>query len=135
MRLYNARSTWDARRTLWVFRLGPGLCTFDPETRSFAQLPDCWRLPPAETREEKKLEPRWASKGVCYISKHDVYLVTGPAGNDTRVYDVAAGSWCDLPAGEVELPNGYCQYDAKNDLVILSYQLQCFKLRYVPPIK
>ena len=37
---------------------------------------------------DKKKDPRWASKGICYVSKHDAYLVTGPTGNDTRVYDV-----------------------------------------------
>lgn len=132
MRLYNARSTWDSRRGLWVFRLGPRLCTFDPKTRTFTRLPDCWQLPPADSPQQRKQEPRWASKGVCYVSKHDVYLVTGPTGNDTRVYGVAAGRWADLPGGDVVLVNGYCQYEPESDLVVMSYQLQCFRLRYVP---
>ena len=132
MRLYNARSTWDSRRNLWVLRLGPKLCTFEPNTRTFARLPDCWRLPPADSAEHRKKEPRWASKGVCYISKHDVYLVTGPTGNDTRVYDLSTGRWADLLGGDIELVNGYCQYEPQSDLVVLSYQLQCFRLRYVP---
>ena len=103
------------------------------ELHNLAQiLPDCWELPPAASPEEKKREPRWASKGVCYISKHDVYLVTGPTGNDTRVYEVAAGRWADLRGGDIELVNGYCQYEPESDLVVLSYQLKCFRLRYVP---
>jgi hypothetical protein len=86
MRLYNARSTWDSRRGLWVFRLGPSLCTFDPKQRTFTQLPDCWDLPKLASKEEKKKDRRWSSKGICYISKHDVYLVSGPSGNETGVY-------------------------------------------------
>lgn len=132
MRLYNARSTWDSRRGLWVFRLGPRLCTFDPKTRTFAKLPDCWQLQPATSPEKKKQEPRWASKGICYISRHDAYLVTGPTGNDTRVYDVATGRWTDLQGGDIELVNGYCQYEPQSDLVVMSYQLQCYRLRYMP---
>ncbi|MBI5288061.1 MAG: hypothetical protein HY873_03720, partial [Chloroflexi bacterium] len=31
MSLYGARSTWDSKRALWVFRCGPKLCTFDPK--------------------------------------------------------------------------------------------------------
>ena len=131
-RLYNARSTWDSRRDLWVFRLGPQLCTFDPSTKTFTRLPDCWDLPAVATREEKKMEPRWASKGICYIAKHDVYLVTGPTGNDTRVYDVAKKTWSSLAGGDLELVNGYCQYDPGTDFVLMNYQLNCFRLCYVP---
>jgi hypothetical protein len=61
-----------------------------------------------------------------------VYLVIGPTGNDTRVYDVSTGRWADLLGGDIELVNGYCQYEPQSDLVVLSYQLQCFRLRYVP---
>lgn len=132
MSLYNARSTWDSRRALWVFRLGPSLCTFDPQARKFVSLPDCWDLPEAKTREEKKKEPRWASKGVCYVAKHDVYLVTGPHGNDTRVFSPSTGKWSEIAGGDTELVNGYCQYDEKTDLVLMNYQLTCFKFRYVP---
>jgi hypothetical protein len=132
MSLYNARSTWDTTRDLWVFRLGPHLCTFNPKTKEFTKLPDCWDLPPAASREEKKKEPRWASKGVCYISKHDAYLVTGPTGNDTRVYRVNEKLWTDVKGGAIELVNGYCHYDPQADLVVMNYQLDCFKLHYVP---
>lgn len=132
MSLYNARSTWDSRRGLWVLRLGPRLCTFDPQARKFESLPDCWDLPEAKSREEKKKEPRWASKGVCYIDKHDVYLVTGPTAGDTRVFRPAAGQWQSVDGGDTQLVNGYCQYDAKTDLVLMNYQLECFKFRFVP---
>lgn len=132
-RLYNARSTWDSKRALWIFRLGPRLCTFDPKKREFATQPDCWALAEAATPEAKKLEPRWASKGVCYIAKYDKYLVTGPTGNDTRVFDPVSGKWSDLKAGDIALPNGYCQYDSQADVVWLSYQLNCFQLKYREP--
>jgi hypothetical protein len=64
-----------------------------------------------------------------------VYLVTGLTGNDTMVYDVAAGRWSELKAGDLELVNGYLQYDPATDLVLMNYQLQCFKLRYEPRAK
>lgn len=130
-RLYNARSTWDSKRQLWVFRLGPDLCTFDPETKTYTNLPRCWDLPP-RPNEERQSDRRYAVKGVVYIPKHDVYLVTGLTGNDTMVYDVEAGKWSELKAGDIALVNGYLQYDPATDLVLMNYQLQCFKLRYVP---
>ena len=132
MSLCNARSAWDSRRNVWVFRLGPRLCTFDPQTREFATLPDCWDLPKAEAPEEKKKDARWASMGICYIDKHDAYLVTGPNGDDTRVFHPQTGKWESVAGGTVELVNGYCQYDARTDLVLMNYQLKCYKFRYTP---
>jgi hypothetical protein len=133
-RLYNARSTWDSKRKLWVFRLGAELCTFDPQTKKYAALPRCWDLPP-RSDEPRQSDRRHALKGVVYIPKHDVYLVTGLTGNDTMVYDVAAGRWSELKAGDLELVNGYLQYDPATDLVLMNYPLQCFKLRYEPRAK
>ncbi|MEX0717924.1 MAG: hypothetical protein WD066_15120 [Planctomycetaceae bacterium] len=130
-RLYNARSAWDSKRQLWVFRLGPDLCTFDPKTKSYTSLPRCWDLPPRPD-EARQSDRRYAMKGVVYIPKHDAYLVTGRTGNDTMVYDVEAGKWSELKAGDIELVNGYLQYDPATDLVLMNYQLQCFKLRYEP---
>ena len=66
------------------------------------------------------------------IARHDAYLVTGPNGNDTRVYDAAARTWSSLAGGDMQLVNGYCQYEPDSDLVLMNYQLSCFKLRYVP---
>ena len=132
MSLYNARSTWDSRRSLWVFRLGPRLCTFDPQKREFTELPDCWDLPKAASKEEKKKDRRWSSKGICYISKHDVYLVSGPSGNETGVYSPTTKKWSTVAGGDINLVNGYCQYDEKTDLVLMNYQLKCFKLRFAP---
>jgi hypothetical protein len=62
----------------------------------------------------------------------DNYLVTGPKGNDTRVYRPTTNAWSDVAGGDIELVNGYCQYDVKTDLVLMNYQLKCFKLRFVP---
>jgi hypothetical protein len=137
MRLYNARSTWDSKRSLWVFRLGPRLCTFDPKTRTFEKLPDCWDIPAPATRSAQgqpaERDPRLAMKGVCYVSKRDAYLVTGPTGNDTMVYRVPEKRWVSVKGGEIKLVNGYCQYNPDLDLVAMNFQLQCFKFRYAPP--
>ncbi|GMV79636.1 MAG: hypothetical protein AMXMBFR7_08200 [Planctomycetota bacterium] len=133
MRVYNARSAWDSKRALWVFRLGEKLCTFNPASKEFAALPDCWDLP-VLTKEEaaKDKDPRRKTKGVCYISKHDVYLVIGPTGNDTRVFDPHTNVWKDAKGGELPLVNGYLQYDPSTDCVLMNYQLECFRFRYVP---
>ena len=134
IRLYNARSAWDEKRGLWVFRLGPNLCTFDPRKRTFTSLPPCWEnLPPMPAKGESgKADPRWTWKGVVYVPKHDVYLVNGPTGDDTRVFDAAKGEWHDVKGGALKLPNGYLQYDPESDQVLLNFQLECFKLRYAP---
>jgi hypothetical protein len=136
MSLYNARSAWDAKRALWIFRLGPNVATFNPGTREFKALPECWQLPPKPTKDEEKAgakaDPRYGWKGICYLDKHDAYLVTGPTGNDTRVYHAADGKWREVKGGDTELVNGYCQYLPDLDLVAMNYQLQCFTLRYVP---
>ena len=121
MSFYNARSTWDSKRQLWVFRLGARACTFDPKTRTFARLPDS-----SDNAKDR-------SKGIVYIPKHDVYLVTGATGNHTKVYDVAEGKWLDIAGGDIKLVNGYPQYDPRTDLVGLVYQLKAFTFRYVPP--
>ena len=126
MSLYNARSTWDSKRRLWVFRLGPRVATFDPKTKTFKALPAPYPMP------EDKKDKRRTWKGITYISKHDVYLITGPTGNDTYIYDIAKGTWTNIKGGDVKLVNGYPQYDPKTDLVGLIYQVKAFKFRYVP---
>jgi hypothetical protein len=126
MSLYNARSTWDSRRSLWVFRLGPKVCTFDPKAREFKAVPDAYELP----TDEKDPKRTW--KGITYIPKHDVYLVTGPTGNVTLVFNVEKGTWSNVKGGDAALPNGYPQYDARTDQVGLVYQLQTAVFRYVP---
>jgi hypothetical protein len=142
MSLYNARSAWDIKRSLWIFRLGPRLCTFDPNTSSFEKLPDCYDME-IPTRDELKQmkkdgvkpDPRLHWKGVCYISTHDRYLVSGPTGNDTAVYDPQAKTWIAIKGGATNLLNGYMQYNPDLDIVAMNYQLQCFKLKYVPAVQ
>jgi hypothetical protein len=85
-----------------------------------------------EDREARKKMKVLKWKGVCYVSRHDCYLVTGQTGNDTRVYHVEEGKWRKLAAGDLELVNGYCQYNRELDLVAMNYQQKCYKLRYVP---
>jgi len=136
MSLYNARSAWDSKRALWVFRLGPRLCTFDPKTKAFAALPNCYDMPiPSRTeirqmqKEKKTLDPRLFTKAVCYISRHDVYLVPGPTGNDTAVYDPEQKTWTAIAGGAIEHANGYCQYCPELDVVAMNFQHKCYKFR------
>lgn len=124
--LYNARSTWDSKRALWVFRLGPKVSQFNPATREFTLLPEIYELP----TDEK--DPRRNWKGITYISKHDVYLATGNTGNDTWVYTPGHDKWKNIQGGNIELVNGYPQYDPSSDLVVLVYQLKAFRFRYQP---
>ena len=139
MRLYNARSTWDSKRSLWVFRLGPKLCTFDPATSRFERIPNCYDID-IPTRDElqqlkddgKKPDPRLAAKGICYVPRHDQYLVCGPTGDDTAAYDPITRTWTAISGSPIELVNGYMQYDPQLDVVAMNYQLSCFKFRYQP---
>lgn len=135
MSLYNARSAWDGKRALWVFRLGPKLCTFDPKTKAFETLPPCWDLPPPpDNKKDKntKNDPKYSWKSVVYIPKHDVYLVCGPTGNDTAVYNPETKVWTPIQGGELALPNGYMQYDPESDTVAMNIHLNCFTFRYRP---
>ncbi len=126
MSLYHARSTWDTKRGLWVFRKGPQACTFNPASKEFQALPNCFEM----SSDKKDKFNGW--KGVCYIDKHDVYLVTGKTGNETKVYSPEKKKWTTLQGGDLPLINGYCQYDPQTDVVAMNYQLQCFTFRYVP---
>ena len=126
MRLYNARSTWDARRGLWVFRLGPQLCTFDPTTATFDSLPAPYPMP-----DEEK-DPRRVTKGVTCISRHDVYLIAGPTGNDTYAFDPNSKTWRRIDGGDLAMVNGYMEYDPASDLAVMVYQHQAYRFRYVP---
>ncbi|MBI3831658.1 MAG: hypothetical protein HY291_19210 [Planctomycetes bacterium] len=126
MTLYEARSTWDSKRALWVFRLGPKLCTFDPKAKEFKELSNAYEL------SGDKKDPRGGMKGITYISKHDVYLINGPTAEDTWVYDPIKSAWSQVKAGGPKLVNGYLQYDAQTDLVVLSYQLTAFTFHYQP---
>lgn len=127
MSLYNARSTWDSKRSLWVFRLGPNLCTFDPKTATFAALPAPY------PKTDDKDDPRRATKGIAYVSKHDVYLIAGPTGKDTFAYSPADGKWTQIDGGEAKMVNGYMEYDPASDLTVMVYQHNAYRFRYVPP--
>lgn len=137
---YGARTDWDSKRGLWIFRNGPKVGTFDPKTKSFNELPSCWDMPPypskAEIEELKKnnktVDERYAWKSVAYNSKHDVYMITGPTGNDTRIYKVEEKKWLEVKGGDIKLPNGYLEYDSKTDLTGLVIQLSAFKFFYSP---
>ena len=77
-------------------------------------------------------DPRLRSKGICYIAGHDRYLVCGPTGNDTSAYDLQTRTWTPINGGEIELPNGYMQYNPELDIVAMNYQLECFTFKYAP---
>lgn len=126
MRLYNARSTWDSKRGLWVFRLGPQLCTFDPTTATFELIPAPYPTP----TEEK--DPRRVTKGVTYITRHDVYLIAGLTGNDTYAFDPKAKNWRHIDGGDLEMVNGYMEYDPAGDLAVMVYQHNAYRFSYVP---
>ena len=143
MSLSGARSAWDSKRGLWVFRIGPKLCTFNPEDKAFSALPDCWKLPPKPSKKEMKekkikADPLYRWHGIAYISKHDVFLITGPIGNDTCVFRNKDKRWINIKAGNIEFKvrsnygGDYLEYDEKTDLVGLVFQHKAFKFRYVP---
>ncbi|MHC4915648.1 MAG: hypothetical protein ACYTGB_09165 [Planctomycetota bacterium] len=137
MSLYNARSAWDSKRNLWIFRLGPRLCTFNPADKSFEALPPCYDMKIPTRDELKKMkkedrDPRLVMKPVCYVSRHDRYLVAGPTGNDTVAYDPEAKKWTPVKGGDLKLINGYMKYNPELDAVAMNFQLKCFKLKYVP---
>lgn len=48
------------------------------------------------------------------------------------VYHVADGKWESVNGGDTALVNGYCHYNAETDMVLMNFQLDCFKLHYVP---
>lgn len=127
MSLYNARSTWDSKRNLWVFRLGMKACTFDPQAKEFKALPDAY------TVADPKQDPRARLKGIAYISKHDLYFINGETAEDTWIFDPNKSEWKQAQASGPKLLNGYLQYDPQTDTVALSYQLKAFTLKFVPP--
>lgn len=124
--LWDARSTWDDKRGLWVFRLGPKCCTFDPKAKEYHALPDAYAV------DDPKKDPRAGMKGMTYVAKHDVYLINGLTADDTWVFDPNKNTWSQLKANGPALINGYLQYDPRNDQVILSHQHTVFTLKYVP---
>lgn len=127
MSLYEARSAWDSRRGLWVFRHGPQACTFDPANREFKALPDMFPLP------EDPKDPRRRWQGIVYNPKHDVYFTSGATGDDTWVYHPEKRAWTNLRCGATPLRDwAYLQYDSATDLTLWSFQFRAFKFRYVP---
>ena len=131
MSLYEARSAWDSKRQLWVFRHGPQACTYDPATREFKALPDLYPMPNPAPKDEK--DPRRGCQGIAYNSKHDVYFASGPTGNDTYILEPGKEAWTNLECGDTPLRGwAYLQYDPKTDITVLSKQFTAFKFRYVP---
>lgn len=120
MSLYNTRSTWDSKRNLWVFRLGNLVCTFNPETREFASLPEPYKI------EEKKDNPRVGIKGIVYLPKLDGYFLSGLNPDDCWFYSPEKNLWHQVKATGPELPNGYLNYNQVLDCITLNYQLQMF---------
>jgi hypothetical protein len=137
---FKGRTAWDSKRSLWLFRSGERVTAFDPEKRIFTKFKNCWDLPMYPNKEKQKemkennikIDPRYSWKGVVYNSKHDVYIVCGPTGNDTRVYNPNKEVWSDIKGGDIKLVNGYLEYDPITDLTALVYQHSAFTLKYVP---
>jgi len=132
VRTFGARSAWDSKREHWVFRLGEKVGYISPKLKSCSALPDL----PKEFSIIPKGRKSWhLYKSIAYISKHDVYIISGATGNDTYVYDHKTKKWVKILGGEIKLPNGYIEYDEKTDLCGLVYQHKAFKFRYVPVLK
>ncbi len=131
MSLGKARSAWDSKRGVWVFRRGPQACTFDPATRTFAALPELYAMPNPPPKDEK--DPRRGCQGIAYNAKHDVYIASGPSGDDTYVLEPGKDAWTNLKGGAIRLSTHcYMQYDPKTDTTVMCGHLDAFKFRYVP---
>lgn len=140
-RLWHMRSTWDSKRHLWVFRLSHKVIVFDPKTAKMKKLPDPYD--PEYDEKETKGRRQYAadSQGsICYISKHDVYMlprVPGPWGNKTMVFHPDKEEWEAVKGGNtlpVRKKKGprYCHYDEKGDVVVFTFHHYAAVFRYVP---
>jgi hypothetical protein len=127
--VYGARSTWDSKRGLWLFRRGMKVGYIDPKTKTGAALPD---LPEKYNVVPKGRKSWHLHKSIAYISKHDVYIVTAHTGNDTFVYHPDTKKWERIAGGDAKLFNGYMEYDVKTDTVVLVIHRRAFKFKYVP---
>lgn len=127
MSLYEAWSTWDSKRQLWIFRHGARICAFDPRTKEYTMLPNMFD-PPKDPQA-----PLNNSQSIAYISKYDVYLTSGPTGNDTWVYDPNTTQWSRIQGGNGKLPNwAYMKCDPKTDTIALNSNLRFFRFSYKP---
>jgi len=115
-RLNGARSAWDSKRDVWLFRANKEVCSYDPSTRSYKRLPD------TDVNHTN----------ITYLSKYDLYLVAGPTGDDTRIFDPKTNKWRSLKGGAIKLPNGYLEFDPLSGLVLMVRQSQTFWLRFRP---
>ncbi|MBL8026953.1 MAG: T9SS type A sorting domain-containing protein [Fibrobacteres bacterium] len=115
MSLYNARSCWDRKRQLWVFRNDTNVCTYNPSTRTYKKLPSC------------KVS---GSQAISYDSRRDVYVAAGLAMNSVRYFRYSDTSWvAPVIANSAALPSGYLAYDSTNDLHLLVYQQATHRFR------
>lgn len=140
-RLWHMRSAWDSKRDAWVFRKSNKVVVFNPETAEMKKLPD-----PYEPRYNKEPEesprvlPADSQGSICYISKHDVYMiprVPGPWGNKTMVFHPDKGEWETVKGGDTlpvrkEKQRRYCHYDEKGDVVVFTFHHYAAVFKYVP---
>lgn len=116
--LYNARSAWDSRRGLWVFRNGKNVCAYDPGTRTYTRLPD--------------IRPDTAhGRGIAYDSRHDMYICPIHTTTATAIYSPEDSSWSEI-TGEVTLPDAWAAYDSLSDWVCYVNQQTVYKFRHNP---
>jgi hypothetical protein len=126
--LYNAQSTWDSNRNLWVF-WNRGLFAYDPVTRVFSTLPVSGSSPGAA-----------GESGITYIPSLDAYmLAAGSGASGTWVYRNSTRSWQQISGAALpvngELTHTYIQYDPGTDMIYAFQGVgrRFFKMRYVPP--
>jgi len=116
--LYNARSAWDSKRALWIFRNGKDVCTYDPSARTYARLPDI--------RSDTAL-----GRGIAYDSRHDAYIAPIQATTATAVFSPGSAAWTEI-SGSVTLPDAWAAYDSLSDWVCYVNQQNVLKFRYNP---
>ena len=127
--VFGARTDWDDRRQRWLFRLGAEVAYWDPIGRAWKKLP---RLP-QELDEIPHGGKKWHKyKGIAWISKHDVYIANGRTGADTYILKPGESSWKRIDGGDLELPNGYLEYDEVTDQTILVWHRKIYTFRYDP---
>lgn len=111
--VYNAKSTWDTKRDLWVFyggNTGNNLAAFDPSTKRFTLLTAPGLRPKA-----------YSHTGITYLPGYDAFMIAGGiTGTETWVYENATHMWHVVSGANVP-DDGFTSlfYSSKNDQVYL----------------
>lgn len=123
--LYGAMSTWDSRRSRWVFRNNVSqVFYYDPATHTFVDLPN----------------PSGLTGGIdiTYLPDHDLYLVAGETGSETKIFDPSTDQWQSINAGPIRFHSGtndeYLVYDPNTGLAgIVAQEGAHYVMRFQRP--